>query len=83
MSVTQQEKVSMRVKLSVYLVFFSFNHDLCSSPQASSLISYRFSEVGASTAWFVSHTVTKFERNYTQSKKEALAVVTAVMKLPK
>lgn len=62
---------------------FAFNHDLCSSPQAPSLISYRFSDASESSTWFVSHTVTKFERNYAQSKKETLALVTGVMKLPK
>lgn len=42
-----------------------------------------FSNVSESTTWFVSPTVTKFERNYAQSEKETLAAVTGVMKLPK
>ena len=59
------------------------NHDLNSSAQTTSLISHKFSNVSESTTWFVSPTVTKFERNYAQSEKETLAVVTGVMKLPK
>lgn len=73
----------MSKMISIFGIFFAFNHDLYSAPQATSLISHTFSEVSESIAWFVSPTVTKFERNYPRSKKETLAVATGVMKLPK
>lgn len=67
-----------------YICFcLPFNPDLCSAPRGTSLISHRFSEVSESTVCSVSHTVTKSERNYARSVREALAVVTGVMKLPK
>lgn len=77
------EKIACEWNYQYIWSFFAFDRNLYSSPQATSLRSHRFSDVSESTTWFVSHTVSKFERNYAQSKKETLAVVTGVMKLPK